>query len=221
MNQDAKDKGSDALPEGGQPLAPKVKEPSEKDVVNLFTKEDVDKVVSDRLSERGRELAALRRKVEDGDLSAQRLKEAEEKLARLEEAADAKELETLEGSPDLKALALKVRADAKAVREREAVVKQTEIEHGSAMERVKKLELLDLAQSVAKEFEGVDAADLLDLGLTGEEQMRTVAEKLAKAVKAAPPVIKADSAISSGLGVDLSGMTADEKLKEGFRKLKK
>jgi len=186
----------------GQPSA-EGKEASE-ELVEIFTKEDVTKAVSDALSTQGRELAELRRKAETGDLTAKELVTAKTMLAQFRKDQEEREYEEAKTDPDRLAVFRRKQAVAQkeaTLAEREDKVQQQEAEQKELIEAGYKVKKIEAAHVIAKDYPGVEAKDLLDAGLETPEQMKVFAAALSKAKGAVrPPILPLDSGLGAGAG---------------------
>ena len=81
MSLDANGKEQDALPQDeGQPFAGQDREPSDTEVVELFTKDDVEKITASRHSTLDKQIAAQQKEITSLKQSAQKAESAEVQL---------------------------------------------------------------------------------------------------------------------------------------------
>ena len=238
--KDANQKGKGSQPasasdQGGSPEAPKGKSPKGKSQVTMFLQADVDKAVSEatkelqgRLTEQGRKIAGMETNMKLVPLVNLELDDLRQRNTTLQKRIDDGELEGVKGDPDL----FDATKRNRAFNEREANIKtreQTlglrELSISSDMEDLGTLRHQGSLTRICVE-RGVPVEAVAALNPKTEEEMTVYADNIAKAggytppetqpTGGAPPVL--ESGTGAGVGLDRGDMSADEKLKEGFRK---
>ena len=222
MVSDSKEPVKDALPQG-QP-SEQGKETSEaKGEITLFTKEQVDKVKSDILSEKGREISDLQKQVAAIPTIQSQLDEARNQFAEAKRAQEAREYESVKESPD----ALKAWERNKDLSNREATLKESQVQltrdqekHSSMLEAANKVSSLNQAQVVGQKY-GVPPELLVDQKTP--ELMEAFAQQLAPHLKGKQMKGKQTLFPDSGTGTGSGGepLRGDEALKRGFENIKK
>lgn len=191
------------------------------DTPKTYTEEQMQKVVSDTLAQRGRELAAEHKGRADKaerqvtSLTAQitQAKTASESLQRqmddLEESKfgdNADALSLHKGRQQLRTERARLEQDRS-----DAEKRQQDLEEDLA--EAKAYKALKAADAIVAEFDGVDAKDLVDYTDGTPEKMKALAEKLGKPKKAKA---KNDGGESTGLhpddGSTHGGLTGDRLL---------
>jgi len=213
MDQDATGTKQDGLPEDqGLPSDGETKPSEETPEVKVYTQEDVDKAMAERHSALDKEIARLKKQVEQGNLTARQLQDAQAELARIQKEEEEREYEDVKSDPDRLAL-FKQKQDlaktAAGLADRENNLRQQETEMKELIDAGYKVKRIEAAQEIVKDFPGVEASALLEANLETPEQMRVFAKTLA-GVKGAekPPVPAPDS----GLGIGTGGEPSVEQL---------
>ena len=230
MDQDANEATKDALPLGGQPSEAAVQKPSgEDETVTVFTKEDVQTFAEDFANKKhsalDKQLAEQQKLINIGSLAGQELAEARERIAELEGKIENAQGEAAKLDPDMMD-AMQAKRELNILKGQIATRQKEqdwrELALSDAAERVKQLELLEQVTTIASQY-NVDAGEILSLKPESVDQMKLFAEKLAKIGGTAPaaPVGKPDSGIGSGASIDLSNLSAEEKIRYGIEHPKK
>lgn len=216
MTQDADGTNQDASKASDQ-----VEPDASGDEVAVFLKEDMDAVDRKWQSIRDREAANYQKSINLGVLAGLELEQTRTQISELEGRIDDL-ISQGEGGADLTAL-------RKEVHDRKNKLDQKERELGYAFLAIE--EEKDTASRVMRLLKaseianthGIDVNALIALNPQDEEQMesmaKTLAEQKAQLLAAAPK--KPGSGLGDSTLVGIDSMSADEKLREGFKKLKK
>ena len=206
--------------EGAEPTSKKEEKPTPPSVeptVRTYTQKELDEAVGKGSSSIQRQLSIAKAEWESlkaaQALYEEQIATLEAERNRLEEERFAEDPEALKGYRDTRNLELK--GKKATLREAELNRREAELEGLRwAITMHKKADELQSQYQVPRE--------ILET-CTTEEQMGIIAKAFPQAKeepsKETPP--KFDSGLSSGIAFDFKGMTPDEKLKEGFRRLKK
>lgn len=214
MVQDAEGTKQDASKASGE-----VKPETSGDEVDVFLKEDMDAVERKWQSIRDREAANYQKGINLGVLAGHELEQARTQILELEGRID-DFISQGEGGADLTAL-------RKEVRDRKAQLDQKERDHGYTVlaheeekdtaNRVMRL----LKASEIANAHGIDINALIALNPQDEGQMESMAKTLAEQkAKAAVPPAKPGSGLGVS-GLDLSSMSAEQKIIYGVEHPKK
>jgi len=182
-----------------------------------FTKEQVEKEVSDRLAAVGRDAKTLETREKALDAREQAVKAENERIAQAQREREMAEVEAAKDDPaaltliqqrqSVRAREDKLKADREEL-DRDKVQHQGDIESANATKR--EIAIWDIAQKNT-----VDAATLKEkcdkFNLQTPEQM----EEMAKTMGAKPPPLKPDSGVTRG-GVSWRDLSPDEKLRKGL-----
>ena len=204
MNLDASGTKQDALPQDeGQPFVEQDREPSDTEVVEIFTKDDVERLVADRHSTLDKEIASNRKEINALKREAERAENAEAQLESYRRKEEDEEYQRVKSNPsELKVFQKRqeLRGREDALKEKEKQVEQLKAEHQELIDAGYRVKTVEAAEGIAKEY-GVSATDLLDLAPQTPEQMKAFAKKL-KAIEAkGTPALKLDSGVGVGAGV--------------------
>ena len=200
-----------------------------------FTQEQVDKQISDRLAQAGREVKTVEKMRADIEKRENAIRETEERLQQEQEERELRELEGVaqenpEEKPTLEAYRKKLANQRRELNTKIAqykpildAIEALGITDGvSLTQRIKNAEEAEFEITIfdiANEHK-VDAGILKDkaekLKLKDEASINEIAAVMPKKAETEPT----DSGKTAG-GIDLSNMTPDEELKEGFKRLKK
>ena len=211
----------DAPPEAGQPSTGKgdgTSAGSPKTYTEAELQEAVRKRTSDRLAEAGRKA-----KQESESLQSQ-IKASNDTIAALQKQLDDAEDGHFKNNPD----ALTVSQMRRQLRDERAKLLQEKTEldnqrkaHQTELDEAKSYRVLRLAEKVAEGYTDVDPQELVDLTDGSQERMEVLAKRIgvAKDAKTGEATwLKPDSGVTSGSGVDISKMTAREKIEAGLKK---
>jgi len=185
-----------------------------------FTKEQVEKQVSDRLAATGRDAKSLETRGKDLETREVAINAEQERIAQWQKARDNEELERARDNPEL----LDIVQQKRALREKEAKFSQdrTEFDRDKAQYQ----ELIDSANATKREIviwdiaqkNVVDAATLKEkcdkFNLQTQEQM----EEMAKTMAGAKTLLKPDSGVTTGSAKDLSGKSPMQLAREAYTK---
>ncbi len=212
MVSDSNEPVKDALPQKGQPSEQGKETSQTKGEITLFTQEQVDKVRSDILSEKGREISGLQQQIGTIPTLQSQLDEARNQFAEAKRAQEAREYELVKENPD----ALKAYERNRDLSNREAALKEGQFKltreqetHSSMLEAANKVSSLNQAQVVGQKY-GVPPELLVDQKTP--ELMEAFAQQLAPHIKGTQTLIP-DSGVGTGAGIDLEKMSAEEKLR--------
>lgn len=187
-----------------------------------FTKEEVQKQISDALAKVGREAKAIETAKKDIEAREVRLKVAEQ--AREDAELDGAINEVPEGEREsqrqtLKTYKDKLRADRQALTEREKTLAIKEAEWEDSINEAQELKFEMMVFEIAGK-NGVSAEVLKDkaakLKITDENGIEELALVMPKKTDVLPP----DSGKTAGGGIDLDGMSPSEKIAYGLRNKK-
>lgn len=238
--KDANQKGKGSQPasasdQGGSPEAPKGKSPQVKPKVTMFLQADVDKAVSEatkelqgRLTEQGRKIAGMETNMKLVPLVNAELAEQRQRNTTLQKRIDDGELEGVKGDPDLLDVTKRNRGLNERetnLRTREQTLGLQELSISSDMEDLATFRHQGNLSRICVE-RGVPIEAVAALNPKTEEEMTVYADNIAKAGGYTPPEAvptggappHLESGTGAGVGLDRGAMSADEKLKEGFRK---
>ncbi len=196
-------------PEGERPSGEKPEMPSTPP--ETFTKEQVEKLVSERhstLDKRIYELEKVAAKdTKARELAEQRAADAESALARAQKEKDDAEFEAIKDNPEgltdyQRRLRHRERDAELTKRERE--LSRREAEQEEAVKELQVFKRTKLATEIASKYEGVDPAVLLELTDGSAEKMALLAKRLGTTPSQPvgetpkPPGFKPDSGLTSG-----------------------
>jgi hypothetical protein len=200
-----------------------------------FTKEQVEKEISDRLTDAGRTSADLEKReaaIKEREEAAQKAEDERIERAKQEkEARDAKDLEALADDPDAQSRLKKIQQRERAAAEKERANKQKETQLEA--DKLSHQAEIDAARETRREIDVWEVAkdNGLDVVLLKEtcgefnaqsrEQIEKVAKALAKgkAPEPPPPPPTPDSGRTSGGGQ--MPEKAKDKIKSGFADIHK
>ena len=196
------------LPEVGLPSGEKTPTPSTPP--ETYTKEQVEKLVSERHSKLDKRIAELEKVTAKStkavELAEKRAADAEAAFVKAQKEKDDADLEAIRDNPDaLTQYQIKVRhreRDAELTR-RERELIQREAEDEEAKQELLEFKQTKLASEIASKFEGVDPATLTELTDGSAEKMELLAKKLGtlkvkKEEVPGSPEFKPDSGLTSG-----------------------
>lgn len=170
----------------------------------VYTKEQVEKMVSDKLAAAGREAKALREKEKQVADELRQIADARAELQRQKEAA---ELDAVKDDPDeLSRIKReqKLRQQQQAAERKEAELKERE-EKAAEREKETNEKLAKItAVTIASKYEGVSADDLLNFTDGSPDKMEVLAQKLSGKKPAAAARLKIDSGVTAGGGKGLT-----------------
>lgn len=191
-------------------------------VPETYTKEQVQKLISDERAQAGRKLAeatkAADRAVKVLEGVEQRAKDAEEVLARLQNEKDEAELQVARDNPDaLNTFQARqtLRTKETELKRKEQELTRRELEAKEALEAVNKFRKEQKAAEIGAQY-GVDALILLTITDGSPEKMEVAAKALSQGkTKKETPTIKPDSGLTSGgagrpTAEQLEAMTPDQ-----------
>ena len=231
MDQDANEAQKDALsPKEGQPSEAATQKPSgEDETVTVFTKEDMQTFAEDFANKKhsalDKQLADQQKLINIGSMAGQELAEARARISELESKMEASQGEAAKLDPDMMD-AVQAKRELNSLKGQMATKQKEqdwrELALSDAAEKVKQLELLEQVTAIASQY-NVDAGDILSLKPETVDQMKLFAEKLAKVsgVTPTPPAGKPDSGLGAGASIDLSSMSAEQKIRYAIEHPKK
>ena len=174
-------------------------------VPETYTKEQVQKLISDERAQAGRKVAEATKaadkaaKVLEG--VEQRAKDAEEALARIREEKDEAELQVARDNPDaLNTFQVKktLRTKETELKRKEQELSKRELEAREALEVVNEFRKEQKATEIGVQY-GVDASILLAITDGSPEKMEAAAKALSQGkTKKETPAMKPDSGLTSG-----------------------
>jgi hypothetical protein len=183
-----------------------------------FTKEQVEKMVSDRLAQAGREAKSLETRQADLDKREAQIKETMAQIQKAEEERELRELEGLTEDPkvkqDLASYKKKLAEQKRALIQMEADLKTKEAQFNEKFEKATKTELELTISAVAKE-QNVDLEVLKEkinkLGLKDKDSIVEIASVMQKKTPTPAP----DSGKTLG-GTNISGLSPEAKIRYGM-----
>ena len=205
-------------------------------VPETYTREQVQKLLSDSRAEQGRkhkaELDLIIRERESFKVKAEgNISELESNKAEVEKL-QAKFDNLASGDPEKFDVAKELKAVREERRQLQAEKRTLELEKQTHGERIKKAERFEteiLIQGIAEGYENADAGRLTELcstlDITTEERIRKVADTLWSPKGQEPsmpefPPMKADSGKTSGGSTNLGSLPPRERVKEADRILR-
>jgi len=225
----------DTLPAGGQSSGGKEGSTS-KQAPETYTREQMQKFVSDALSEQGRKHKAELEpivKERDGfksqvEANTSDLEDNKAEVERLQTRVD----DLASDDPDRFNAIKELKAAREERKQLQAEKRSLDADKQTHAERIKKADEVerDVAiLGIAEEYEGVDAAKLTalctTLNLKSEEQIRQAADTIwarkgTMPESPATPSMKPYSGVTSGGSDNLGGMSPAERVKEADRRLR-
>jgi len=198
-------------------------------VPETYTREQVQKLLSDSRAEQGRkhkaELDLIIRERESFKVKAEgSISELESNKAEVEKL-QAKFDNLASGDPEK----FDVAKELKAVREERRQLQAEKRTHGERIKKAERFETEILIQGIAEGYENADAGRLTELcstlDITTEERIRKVADTLWSPKGQEPsmpefPPMKADSGKTSGGSTNLGSLPPRERVKEADRILR-
>lgn len=175
--------------------------------LDIFTKEDVDKIRSDALAEVGRE----RKKASTYE---KELAETKERLGNIEAEADKKAYEAVKD--DSSGLAVfkreqEIKTREKTLKDERTQFDQDKADHADLLAASEKTALLLAVSDIATEF-AVNKDSILKFKPKTPEDAREIAQAV-KDLGGIPQGVKApDPGIGSGAGMNFDKMSAEEKI---------
>jgi len=182
-----------------------------------FTKEQVEKEISDRLATAGRTAKQLEEKAKAFEAREQALRDREEKIVQKEKEAEEKELAGAETDDDRMRIKAKysLKAENRKLVDERAAFEKERAAHADELRVANDTKKEILIWDIAREAK-VDAIYLKDVieefNLTTEEQFKAIAKRLKLGVEKSP--LRPDSGKTKG-GENWRDLSADEKLRKG------
>ena len=207
-----------------------------KEQPQTYTEEQVTKRISDELAKVGRNAKSLEAREAQLTALGKSLEADKAQIAKWQEEREEEELMAAQGSPE--ALTLLQRKHALRKKEAEFAEKQSAFDAAKAGHEAELQETRDVKREVTIwEIAGddIDPAKLKDtcdkLNAQTEEQIKAIADSIrpekagdktpSRLGAKAPFSLKADSSVTTGVGKDLSDMSADEKIRYALEHSKK